>query len=254
MGYYDLTVEERKQIFSKMQADIEAAFHSKEFPVLTKYFSDEDTYIRRNAALITGRLALSKKGLKSNIDFCLKILLSSENHKVRQTAVICLGELGKTLAGVFDDLGSMLEDPHHSVRNAVIGAIKQMGDKNPAPAFKFVLRNINSPNPAIRREMVHGIELRGRKHPEEVLPILAEMQFEKDRSVKKMIVHVIGQISYKKGSLEKVLDALAAWDNKDLVRIALAEILKTHKNYEKFSDKSSAEAEKIIRERFPGWV
>jgi hypothetical protein len=69
-----------------------------------------------------------------------------------------------------------------------------------------------------------------------------------------MIVHVIGQISYKKGSLEKVLDALAAWDNKDLVRIALAEILKTHKNYEKFRDKSSAEAEKIIRERFPGWV
>ena len=57
MGYYDLTAEERKNIYNKMETEITMAFKSNRVSVLFKYFSDADTYIRRNCALITGALA-----------------------------------------------------------------------------------------------------------------------------------------------------------------------------------------------------
>jgi HEAT repeat protein len=98
-----------------------------------------------------------------------------------------------------------LKDEHHSVRNAVIGALKQMGQKNPEPTFNFAKKHLKDDDPKIRREIVHGIELRGRTHPEEVLPLLEELQNEKVKEVRKMVIHVIGQISYKKGCLEKVI-------------------------------------------------
>ena len=251
MGYYDLAADERKNIYSKMETEITMAFKSNRVSVLFKYFSDADTYIRRNCALITGRLYSGQPELKQNIPGCMKTLTRDENEKVRQTAAACLGEMGRTDGAALDILGKLLGDPVSSVRNAVVGALKRIGEKNPAPALAFAKRHMQDPNPAIRREMAHGIELRGRTHPEEVLPLLAAIQFDQSRDVQKMLIHVIGQVSYKKGCLPVVLGALAKWENKDLAQNALVEIVKTHISYQKFSDISPADAEKMIRRAFP---
>ncbi|MEI6100811.1 MAG: HEAT repeat domain-containing protein [Eubacteriales bacterium] len=249
MGYYDLTTDARKKVFAEMEMHIREAYRSHEMDDMLQYFSDNDTYIRKNSALITGRLCREQE-YRENIFACLNNLLKHENSKVRQTAVNCLGEIGKTDASVLDVLGTILSDPHHSVRNAVIGALKQMGEKNPAPTLAFARDHIHHPDSLVRREMVHGIELRGRMHPEEVLLILRELEFEEDKIVQAMVVHVIGQISYKKGCLEKVLGALEGFRNQELVKKAHAEIINTHKSYQKFAEKSPAEAEKLICERF----
>ena len=45
---------------------------------------------------------------------------------------------------------------------------------------------------------MHGIELRGRTHPEEILPLLKEVQSDPDKKVRRMVIHVLGQTSYKK--------------------------------------------------------
>jgi HEAT repeat protein len=139
-----------------------------------------------------------------------------------------------------------LKDEHHSVRNAVIGAFKQMGQKNPEPTFDFARKHLKDDDPKIRREIVHGIELRGRTHPEDVLPLLEELQDEEVKEVRNMVIHVIGQISYKKGCLEKVVDALNGWRNMGVCEAA-EEILKVHKRY-RFAARSPEYAEDYIKE------
>ena len=54
-----------------------------------------------------------------------------------------------------------IKDKHPSVINAVIGALKQMGQKNPEPTFNFARKHLHDEDPQIRREIIHGIELRG---------------------------------------------------------------------------------------------
>jgi len=133
------------------------------------------------------------------------------------------------------------------VRNAVIGSLKQMGEKDPGPVLAFARKHIHHPDPEVRREMVHGVELRGRTHPEDVLPLLEELQHEESKRVRDMLVHVLGQISYKKGCLEKVTTALKNWENQELVARALEEIIDVHRNYEKFCAVPPGEAEKLSR-------
>ena len=67
----------------------------------------------------------------------------------------------------------------------MIGALKQMGQKNPEPTFEFARIHLHDKDPEIRREIIHGIELRGRTHPDEVLPLLEELQYERVRDVRK---------------------------------------------------------------------
>ena len=50
----------------------------------------------------------------------------------------------------------------------------------------------------------------------------------------RLAVHVIGQVSYKKGCPEKTALALKDRENQELVEEALKEILDTHRNYAKF--------------------
>lgn len=76
--------------------------------------------------------------------------------------------------------------------------------------------------------MLHGLELRGRTHPEDVLPILAEYQNDSEKKVIDTIVHILGQISYKKGCLERVVSSLKGWENTDLINRALKEIVIVH--------------------------
>jgi hypothetical protein len=68
-----------------------------------------------------------------------------------------------------------------------------------------------------------------------------------------MIVHVLGQISYKKGCLEKVISALRTWENREIVEKALKEILDVHKRYERFSAKSYCEARDYIERQIKKW-
>lgn len=133
-------------------------------------------------------------------------------------------------------------DQDHSVRNAVIGSIQKMGSKNPIPTLKWAGQYLHHPNKEIRREICHGIALRGRTHPQDILPMLAELQFDTTNRVRNTFVHVLGQIAYKKIFLQTVVGALKTWENKVLVEEALDEIVDVHKRYEKFTAMTQKEA------------
>jgi HEAT repeat protein len=251
MGFYDLSKEERAKLIEKIRENIEKDLQNGIHENILKYASDSDTFIRKNTYLILGRLYRDRLDLRLGILDILQNLFKNSDEKVRQTVIYALGEIGKIEA---DKIMRMLEvalnDEHHSVRNAVIGALKQMGEKNPKPTLKFARKFLHHPDPKIRREIIHGVELRGRSHPEDVLPLLEDLQDDKDRRVIETIIHVLAQISYKEGCLEKVLSALKGWNNKELVKKALKEILAVHRRYEKFSAKSYNKAKEYVEHEF----
>ena len=121
-----------------------------------------------------------------------------------------------------------------------------MGEKNPKPTLEFAKKYLHHDDPKIRQEIIHGIELRGRTHPEDILPLLKEVQNDKNRGVRKKIIHVIAQISYKKDCLEKVISDLNNWENKDLIKEAIEEIIDVHQRYAKFCSKTPTEAQEYI--------
>lgn len=114
--------------------------------------------------------------------------------------------------------------------------------------MRFARKFLHHLDPNIRRTIVHGIELRRGTHLEDILSLLAELQSDRDRRVREKIIHVLAQISYKNGCLEKVISALKNWENKELVEQSLKEILDVNKRYEKFSAKSYKEAKGFVKE------
>ena len=247
MNFYDNSKEERKRISEHIESLISDDYQNGSYENIVMFSADKDTYIRKIVYLATGKLYKNNQALREGILNTLDMLLKNENEYIRQTVAYSLGEIGKVDAyETFKLLEKALNDVHHSVRNAVIGALKQMGDKNPRPTLEFARKFYNHEDPEIRRQIIHGIELRGRTHPEEVLPILFDAQNETNRRVRDMVVHVLGQISYKNGCLEKVIEAIKDWENKDLVNDTVKEILEVHKRYEKFSAKSCEEAKEYI--------
>jgi len=221
------------------------------------YAAYDDTYIRKNAYSIMGRLYRDHPELRARILDLLEDLFKSDSEKVRQTAVYAADEIGRTgeRCGTEIDDGTRifeiaLADERRPVRNAVIGALKRMGEKNPEPTLYFARTFLHHHDPAIRRAVVHGIELRGRTHPEEILPLLTEVQSDPDKDVRRMVIHVLGQISYKKGCLEKVVLALKGGGDEEMVKMALKEILSVHKRYERFSARSLEEALEYLKEQF----
>jgi HEAT repeat protein len=248
MGFYDLPKEKRQRLVEKIEQEILADLQKSTSPNLLTYFSDNDTYIRKTAYLATGKIYFEYKELQKNILSVLERLFDDSDEKVRQTVVNAFGEIGKKDADQPLNLyEKAIIDTHHSVRNAVIGSLKKMGEKNPQPVLEFSKKFLHHPNPQVRRQALHGVELRGRTHPEEVLPLLKELQNENVGLVRNMVIHVLGQISYKKGCLEKVIAELKTWDNKEIVKEAIDEILETHKSYEKFSEKSYRQASEYIK-------
>lgn len=243
MGFYDLNKASRDTLAAKINRQIHDDIAGGTKKYLLRYFSDEDTYIRKTAYQAIGKIyAADKKAAKLIIDQ-LKYLSAHEDPKVRQTVVNAAGEIGKTdfdIVVSFFDKG--LFDEHHSVRNAVIGSMKKMGEKNPVPVIQWSRGYLHHPDKEIRREICHGIELRGRTHPEDILPLLKELQHDTTRRVRWTLVHVIGQISYKKGCLEKVMKEIATWENTQLVADAIAEIIDVHDRYRNFSFYTQAEA------------
>lgn len=214
---------------------------------ISGYFADEDTYIRKTAYLAIGRLYVADNTLLPKIVDVLNILLLDSNPKVRQTAVNAAGEIGKydfEAVRSFFDTG--LFDEHHSVRNAVIGSMKKMGEKNPVPVMEWSRTYLHHPDKEIRREICHGIELRGRTHPQDILPLLRELQHDKTKRVSSTLVHVLGQIAYKKGCLETVMADILTWENRALVQLAIEEIIDVHHRYRNFSWYTQQQAREYI--------
>lgn len=236
MPFYDLSKEQRTQLVDTINKDILADVQKEKKSKIVTYFSDEDTYIRKAAYQAIGNIYIANPDLQDKIVKMLDTLLKSNNEKVRQTTINAAGEIGmKAFDSVeyFFDTG--LFDEHHIVRNAVIGSIKKMGEKNPKPVLKWAKKYLHHADKEVRREICHGIELRGRTHPQEILPLLQELEFDKTARVKNTLVHVLGQIAYKKGCIETVVEHLKSWENKELVLLALDEIIDVHDRYKDFA-------------------
>jgi len=217
MSFYELSKTEREQKYKDIQDDIARDLQKSGFPITAAYFDDPDTYIRKAAYLGVGRLYKLAVVPAPAILQMLDALFESDHEKVRQTVVNAAGEIAiKDFPPVERLFDRGIRDPHHSVRNAVQGSLKKAGEKNPEQLVPFCKKHITSPDPEIRRSAAHGLELRGRTHPEDVLPVLRLLQFETHRRVRPMLVHIFGQISYKKGCLEKVTAELLTWEDKAL--------------------------------------
>lgn len=251
MAFYDLSVEERNKLVIEITKSIKTDLQNNSLKHILLYFSDIDTYIRKSAYQAIGKIYLNSVHLQRGIIQVLNTLLTEEDFKIRQTTINAAGEIGKTdfyIVQSFFDIA--LFDIHHSVRNAVIGSMKKMGEVNPIPVLEWSRNYLHHEDKEIRREICHGIELRGRKHPEDILPLLKELQHDKTARVRNTLVHVIGQISYKKYCLEKLIEDLKSWENKALVADALEEIIDVHYRYRNFSVKTQEEARQYIDKHY----
>ncbi len=237
MAFYDLNTSQRKEICAKIESDISSAIKLHTYNVILPYFENSDTYIRKLAYLAIGNAY--KKQIVSLIDIMilLETLYNSSNTHTRQTTIYACGEIALfDFEAVKPLLIKAISDSHSSVRNAVIGSLKKSGEKNPKAIIPFCREHILSENPETRRLMCHGLELRGRAHPEEVIDILKLLQYEKVRKVKNMLIHVLGQISYKKGCLRYTAFQVKAWENPNIYPLYRNEVIKVHERYEKFSE------------------
>jgi hypothetical protein len=254
MAFYDLSKSERADRVMAIRKDIKQALLVHNLQKVHSYYADQDTYIRKSAYLVTGRLYSQEPELSRVILEMLLALLFDQDFKVRQTVINAAGEIGKEHfeeVRIFFDIG--LKDLHHSPRNAVIGSIKKMGEVNPMPVLGWAREYLHDDDKEIRREICHGIELRGRKYPEDILPLLQELQHDRAARVRDTLVHVIGQIAYKKGCLIKVLTHLKDWQNRPLVEAALVEIIEVHDRYRNFAALTQAEAIRLIGAHYPDW-
>lgn len=252
MSFYSLSKAEREQVVININREILTELQSERLKNIVSYFDDEDTYIRKSAYLVIGRIYLANNNLRQRIIHVLDHLQLESSFKIRQTSINAAGEIGKhdfDSVQHFFDKG--LFDVHHSPRNAVIGSIKKMGEVNPKPVLNWAKKYLHHENKEIRREICHGIELRGRKFPQDILPLLQELQYDKTARVRNTLVHVIGQIAYKKGCLEIVIKHLKNWDNKSLIANALEEIIDVHYRYRNFSALTQEQARAFILKNYP---
>jgi hypothetical protein len=246
-SFYELSKEERQNLVGTITTDITAELKKQKFTRTVACFSGADTYIRKSAYLAVGRIYFADKTLQTTIITMLQLFLQHTDFKIRQTVINAAGEIGKKdfkIVQHFFDTG--LFDEHHSVRNAVIGSVKKMGEVNPKPVLQWAKKYLQHPDKEIRREICHGIELRGRKYPEDILPLLMELQHDKTARVRNTLVHVIGQIAYKKNCIATVVEHLKQWDNKELVKDALEEIIDVHHRYRNFAVLTQQEARNYI--------
>lgn len=251
MAFYDLSKDERVKVVDGIHHAIATDIEKGKHKNILSYFTDEDTYIRKAAYQAIGKIYVVNKGSRKEIIKLLDLLFLHQNEKARQTAVNAAGEIGMfDFVPVEHLMEQGLFDTHHSVRNAVIGSIKKMGEKNPKPVLAFAKRYLHHPDKEIRREICHGIELRGRKYPEDVLPLLKELQHDKTARVRNTLIHVLGQIAYKKGCLETVITDLKTWENKELAAEAIEEIIDVHHRYKDFTVKTQQQAIEYIEKNF----
>lgn len=250
--FYDLSKSERTNLVAGITTNILSDLRKSELKNIITYFQNDDTYVRKSAYLSIGKIYFTDKNLKVKIIKVLNKLLPNGDFRMRQTVINAAGEIGKKdfdIVQHFFDAG--LFDKHHSPRNAVIGSVKKMGEVNPVPVLNWAKKYLQHPDKEIRREICHGIELRGRKKPQDILPLLKELQYDKTARVRNTLVHVLGQIAYKKGCIQVVVKYLKTWENKKLVEDALKEIIDVHERYKNFSALTRQEAKRYIAEHYP---
>lgn len=243
MAFYDLDKEQRALLVASISSDLLTAFHSGQYETALNHMCHTDTYIRKAAYIAIGRIYEQMLPICTQILLTLNRFFQNEDFYIRQTLINAAGEIGKKhfeLVQHFFD--KALFDKHHAVRNAVIGSIKKMAEVNPKPVLIWTETYLAHPNPEIRREICHGIELRGRKHPEDILPLLQRLEWDKKSRVRSTLVHVLGQIAYKKGCLAIVIAHIQQWENQALVQDALLEIISVHQRYRNFAALSQDEA------------
>jgi len=251
MAYYDQSKEERAALSAYIKEQLQTTVSAADVTAALPYFSDEDTYIRKAAYLALGRIYAAVPALQDGVLRLLHRLEVHEDHRVRQTVINAAGEIGKrTFERVQPFFDRGLLDAHHAPRNAVIGSVKKMGEVNPEPVLAWAATYLHHPDKEIRREICHGIELRGRKYPQDILPLLQQLEHDPTARVRNTLVHVLGQIAYKKGCLETVTAHLAHWENRRLVRKALDEIIDVHHRYRNFSYYTQDAAKAYITAHF----
>lgn len=254
MEFYSNSKDERKRIAGAIADAILADIDENSTSRMLEYFADNDTYIRKTAYIAVGNIVKQRPAKLGAVIKILNELITHSAEHVRQSTVNAAGEIGKrdfnAVEHIFD---KGLFDKHHSPRNAVIGSIKKMGDVNPEPVLQWAKKYLHHADKEIRREICHGIELRGRTHPQDILPMLAELQHDKTARVRNTLVHVIGQIAYKKGCLETVLQHLKTWQNQEVVNDALHEIVEVHNRYQDFAVLSTRQAKDAIKKMFKGF-
>lgn len=251
MAFYSLTKEQRVKLVAQIRSDILLGIPKKQLSKVIMYFSDEDTYIRKSAYLAVGKIYFEHSNLQEKILSVLEKLIEEKEAHIRQTTINAAGEIGiKEFEPVAHFFDQGLFDENSSVRNAVIGSVKKMGEKNPKPILKWAKKYLHHPDKEVRREICHGIELRGRTHPQDILPLLSELQDDKTARVRNTLIHVLGQISYKKGCLETVITHLSTWKNRDLAEKAVEEIIDVHNRYKDFAVLSQKKAIQYIKKHF----
>ncbi|MEP6952142.1 MAG: HEAT repeat domain-containing protein [Ginsengibacter sp.] len=251
MAFYDLSKQERARLVAIISNDILTGLKTGVLKKTIAYFGDQDTNIRRSAYLSIGKIYFTNKNLQQKIVNALDIFLRHEHFKIRQMVINSAGEIGKAdFENVRHFFDKALFDKHHAPRNAVIGSIKKMGEVNPVPVLNWAKEYLHHPDKEIRREICHGIELRGRKYPQDILPLLQELQHDKTAKVRNTLVHVIGQIAYKKGCVEIVVEHLKTWENKQLVMAALEKIIDVHYRYKGFSVFTREQARQYIADNY----
>lgn len=246
MAFYDLNKAQRALLVEAISSEMYLGLTTSHDQKALNYLSDQDTYIRKSAYIAIGRWYFKEtpsSPLAHQMITTLHRWIQSNNYYIRQTVINAVGEIGKkNFAIVQDFFEYSLFDEHYAVRNAVIGSIKKMAEVNPIPILGWAKTYLLHPDPEIRREICHGIELRGRKHPEDILPLLQCLEWDKKARVRTTLVHVLGQIAYKKGCLAIVIAHLIQWENKDLVQAALHEIISVHHRYRNFAALKQNEA------------
>jgi len=251
MSFYDLSKEERNTLVRQINKAIFYGLQKNNNDTLKIYFADEDTYIRKAAYQETGKIYFATENFQPRVLGMLEGFYKETDYRIRQTVINTAGEIGmknfETVQYFFD---KGLFDSHHAVRNAVIGSMKKIGNKNPKPLLQWARSYLHHPDKEIRREICHGIELRGRTHPQDILPLLKTLQDDHTARVRNTLVHVLGQISYKKGCLETVVGDLNTWHNKALTDQAIEEIIDVHHRYRNFAVLTRDQAITFIRAHY----
>jgi len=251
MSFYSLTKEKRVLLVEQVHRDVLSYIQKNGQGDAIAYFADDDSYIRKSAYLAIGKIYTDNPFLQKKIIAILFDFISEPDFKIRQTAVNAAGEIGIGYFGPVERIFDIcLFDKHHSVRNAVIGSVKKMGNKNPAPVLLWAKKYLHHPDKEIRREICHGIELRGRTHPQDILDMLKELQHDKTARVKNTLIHVIGQISYKTDCLPVVIANLNTWDNQEIIEKSIDEIIAVHDRYKDFAVLSQKQAIDYITTHF----
>ncbi|MEK9150023.1 MAG: HEAT repeat domain-containing protein, partial [Candidatus Desantisbacteria bacterium] len=122
--------------------------HASAIPTLKKALEDNDTYVRRNAAVALGRI-----GHTSAIPALIEAL-EDEKLDVRRAAVEALGAIGHESA-ILVLIGALEIDPDWHVRQAAVEALGKIGHASAIPTLKKALEDND---PYVRQAAAEAME------------------------------------------------------------------------------------------------